>query len=127
MTPPGHASFTSIARAGTFCMIWGSSCAIDRCMIITAHAHARAGLVGNPSDGYFGKTISFIIRNFRATVHLWESPHFEIVPTHGDLARFASVNEFLRDQKLHGYYGGLRLIKAIVKKFHEHCRASGIH
>ena len=28
-------------------------------MMITAHAPARAGLVGNPSDGYFGKTISF--------------------------------------------------------------------
>ena len=78
-------------------------------MIITAHAHARAGLVGNPSDGYFGKTISFIIRNFRATVRLWESPHFEILPTHGDLDRFDSVGAFLRDQKLHGYYGGMRL------------------
>src|SRR5213078_5295155 len=84
-------------------------------MTITANAHARAGLVGNPSDGYFGKTISFIIRNFAATVRLWESPHFEIVPTHGDFARFDSVAEFLRDQKLHGYYGGLRLIKAAVK------------
>ena len=29
---------------------------------ITAHAHARAGLVGNPSDGYFGKTISFMLK-----------------------------------------------------------------
>jgi len=95
-------------------------------MIITAHAHARAGLVGNPSDGYFGKTISFIIRNFRATVHLWESPHFEIVPTHGDLAQFSSLNEFLRDQKLHGYYGGLRLIKAAIKKFHDYCDDNGI-
>src|SRR6185369_15929982 len=91
-------------------------------MIITASAHARAGLVGNPSDGYFGKTISFIIRNFRATVRLWESPHFEIVPTHGDLTHFESVNEFLRDVRLHGYYGGMRLIKAAVKKFHEWCR-----
>ena len=90
-------------------------------MIITAHAHARAGLVGNPSDGYFGKTISFIIRNFRATVRLWESPHFEILPTHGDLARFDSVGQFLRDQKLHGYYGGMRLIKATLKKFHDYC------
>ncbi|HZN65771.1 MAG TPA: hypothetical protein VFB66_10795 [Tepidisphaeraceae bacterium] len=95
-------------------------------MIITAHAHARAGLVGNPSDGYFGKTISFIIRNFRATVKLWESPHFEIMPTHGDLAQFASVGEFLRDQKLHGYYGGLRLIKAAIKKFHDHCHQNDI-
>ena len=95
-------------------------------MIITAHAHARAGLVGNPSDGYFGKTISFIIRNFRATVRLWESPHFEILPTHGDLARFESISEFLRDQKLHGYYGGLRLIKAAIKRFHDHFRQNDI-
>jgi glucuronokinase len=90
-------------------------------VIITAHAHARAGLVGNPSDGYFGKTISFSVRNFRATVRLWESPHFEIVPTHGDFARFDSVGAFLKDQRLHGYYGGMRLIKAAIKKFHDYC------
>jgi glucuronokinase len=95
-------------------------------MIITAHAHARAGLVGNPSDGYFGKTISFIIRNFRATVKLWESPHFEIVPTHGDFATFSSVGSFLKDQKLHGYYGGMRLVKAAIKKFHDYCFQSDI-
>lgn len=95
-------------------------------MIITAHAHARAGLVGNPSDGYFGKTISVLIRNFRATVRLWESPQFEIVPTFGDLGKFASVNQFLRDLRLHGYYGGMRLIKAAIKKFHEYCRQQDI-
>src|SRR5438128_1720493 len=95
-------------------------------MIITTHAFARAGLVGNPSDGYFGKTISFIIRNFRATVRLWESPHFEIAPTHGDFARFATVTDFLRDVKLHGYYGGLRLQKATVKKFHDYAAKNGI-
>jgi glucuronokinase len=95
-------------------------------MIVTAHAHARAGLVGNPSDGYFGKTISFIIRNFAATVRLWESPHFEILPTHGDLARFASVDAFFKDVKLHGYYGGMRLIKATLKRFHDYARAHGI-
>src|SRR4051794_17923990 len=94
-------------------------------MIITTHAYARAGLVGNPSDGYFGKTISFLIRNFKATVHLWESPHFEIVPDRGDFARFDSVQAFLRDQNLFGYYGGTRLLKAAIKKFHEHCARSG--
>ncbi len=96
-------------------------------MIITAHAHARAGLVGNPSDGYFGKTISFLIRNFTATVQLWESPHFEIVPGSGDFGRFDSVSAFLRDVRLHGYYGGMRLIKAALKKFHDHCRQHDIH
>ncbi len=91
-------------------------------MIITTHAYARAGLVGNPSDGYFGKTISTIIRNFKTTVQLWESPGFEIVPGSGDLGRFNSVDDFLRDVKLHGYYGGMRLIKATVRKFHDYCQ-----
>ena len=95
-------------------------------MIITGHSFARAGLIGNPSDGYYGKTISFVIRNFKATVRLWESPHFEILPTHGDLSSFASVREFLRDVKLHGYYGGMRLLKAAIKRFHDYCRLQNI-
>lgn len=95
-------------------------------MLITTQAFARAGLVGNPSDGYFGKTISFTIRNFRALVRLWESPHFEILPTYGDFARFGTVRDFLRDVRLHGYYGGMRLQKACVKKFHEYCSRNDI-
>lgn len=95
-------------------------------MIITAHAYARAGLVGNPSDGYFGKTISIIVRNFRATVRLWESPYFEILPGSGDLGRFAGLRDFLRDLKLHGYYGGMRLIKAAIKKFNDYRLRQGI-
>jgi glucuronokinase len=94
-------------------------------MHFTGIAHARAGLVGNPSDGYFGKTISFIIKNFAARVTMWDSPHFEIVPTAGDMARHDSVGDFLRDQKLFGYYGGMRLMKAAVKKFHEYFTQQG--
>jgi len=33
-------------------------------LIIRKRAYARAGLIGNPSDGYHGKTISIIVRNF---------------------------------------------------------------
>lgn len=95
-------------------------------MIISAHAYARAALVGNPSDGYFGKTISFIIRNFAATVKLWESPTFEIMLGPADYAKYATVEAFLREQKLYGYYGGVRLIKAAVKRFFDYCRASNL-
>ena len=95
-------------------------------MIITGHAYARAGLVGNPSDGYFGKTISFIVRNFKSTVRLWESPHFEICLGPADYARYESVDEYLREQKLFGYYGGVRLIKATIKKFYEYARKNDL-
>ncbi len=96
-------------------------------MIISTHAYARAGLIGNPSDGYFGKTISISVRNFRADVHIWESPHFEILPHSGDLGRFNSVQDFLRDVKLNGYYGGMRLIKAAIKRFSDYCHGCGIN
>ena len=94
-------------------------------MIIRTKAHARAGLIGNPSDGYFGKTISFIIRNFGAQVTLWQSPRLTILPQRCDRVEFAGFDELSDDVKLHGYYGGIRLIKATIKRFGDYCRAHG--
>jgi len=96
-------------------------------MIITARSHPRAGLVGNPSDGYNGKTISFIVRNFSATVTLWESPELEIQPARRDEMLFDNIEALVADTKVFGYYGGLRLLKASIKRFHDHCRESGIN
>lgn len=93
--------------------------------IIRKRAYARAGLVGNPSDGYNGKTISIIVRNFWAEVVLYEWENVEIVLAEDDRARFSSVTELARDVRLHGYYGGIRLIKATIKRFVEHCQAAG--
>lgn len=94
--------------------------------MIRTKAHARAGLIGNPSDGYFGKTISLIVRNFRAEVTLYESPRIAIRGGHRDRLDFASCDEFLEDVRLNGYYGGVRLIKAAVKKFSDWCRRNGV-
>ena len=85
-------------------------------------AHARAGLVGNPSDGYHGKTISIIVRDYFAEVVLYEWEELELILSQEDHSRFASVGDLVRDVELHGYYGGIRLVKATVKKFAEHCR-----
>src|SRR5215471_17460158 len=90
-------------------------------LIIRRRAHARAGLVGNPSDGYHGKTLSISVRNFRADCILYEWEDVELVWTELDQSRFRSVHELVRDVKLHGYYGGMRLVKATVKKFVEYC------
>ncbi|HUW30391.1 MAG TPA: GHMP kinase [Planctomycetota bacterium] len=95
-------------------------------MIIQTRAFARAGLIGNPSDGYFGKTISIIIRNFAANVTLWESPELEIVPGANDGGRYASLDELLAGIRTDGYYGGVRLIKAITRRFALYCRQNGL-
>ena len=36
---------------------------------INSRVYARIGLLGNPSDGFCGKTISFSLQNFFAEVH----------------------------------------------------------
>ena len=89
-------------------------------------AYARAGLVGNPSDGYNGKTISLSVRNYWAEVVLYEWDAVEIVLADDDRAKFDSVHELARDVRLHGYYGGIRLIKATIKRFVEHCASRGV-
>ncbi len=94
--------------------------------LVRRRAYARAGLIGNPSDGYHGKTISIIVRNFWAEVVLYEWDSVDIVLAENDRARFSSVYDLARDVRLHGYYGGIRLIKATIKRFVEHCQARGI-
>ncbi len=95
-------------------------------MIIRQFAYPRAGLIGNPSDGYFGKTMAFAFRNFRAEVTLYESPEIEILPNTRDHSRFDSIQGLVGDVRHFGYYGGIRLLKAAVKRFYEYCDASGI-
>ncbi len=95
-------------------------------MIIRTTAYPRAGLIGNPSDGYFGKTIAFAFTNFSATIELWESPDLELLPSRRDHSVFASVADLHEDVKKHGYYGGFRLLKASVKAFYDYCQSRGI-
>lgn len=95
-------------------------------MIIESRAFARAGLLGNPSDGYFGKTISIIIRNFGASVSLYETPELRIEETEEDLNTFHNIHHLSETVKLTGYYGGTRLIKAAIKKFVEYCDSNNI-
>jgi glucuronokinase len=90
--------------------------------IIRQRGYARAGLVGNPSDGYHGKTISVIVRNFYAEAILYEWEDLELILSQEDRSRFASVQELARDVNVHGYYGGIRLVKATIKRFVDYCR-----
>ncbi len=95
-------------------------------MIIRTIAYPRAGLIGNPSDGYFGKTIAFTFRNFSAHIALWESPELELLPSRRDHSVFKGLKALHQDVKLHGYYGGFRLLKAAAKAFYEYCMERGI-
>src|SRR5712691_4620360 len=94
--------------------------------LLRRRAYARAGLIGNPSDGYFGKTISLSLKNFWAEVVLYEWDEIEIVLSQDDRSRFRSVQDLVHDVRLHGYYGGVRLVKATIKRFVEFCQQQGL-
>ena len=93
--------------------------------IIRQHAFARAGLIGNPSDGFHGKTISLSVPQFRADVVLYDWPTLEILWSQEDHSRFQSVRELTEDVRLHGYYGGVRLVKATIRRFVDYCDQQG--
>ena len=94
--------------------------------LIRKRAYARAGLLGNPSDGYHGKTISVILANLWAQVTLYEWDEIEILWSHDDRSRFDSITELRNDVELHGYYGGIRLVKATIKKFVDYCHGQDL-
>ena len=95
-------------------------------MIVRTKAFTRAGLAGNPSDGYFGKTLSVTFKNYYAEVTMYETPDIEILPNNRDHSYFENLEHLVKDVNRHGYYGGIRLIKAAAKKFFDYCQEKGI-
>lgn len=96
-------------------------------MRMETEIHARAGLLGNPSDGYFGKTISCLVGNFTARVTFEQSEYLRLLPhPQCDPTEFISLAELASVYGEQGYYGGLRLVQAACKRFYEVCAARGL-
>ena len=86
-------------------------------------AHARIGLLGNPSDGDYGKALAMSVAGMYATVRLDPSPSIVIEPhpKHDVGSCFGSLGELEDAVNAKGYYGGVRLLVATCKVFKEHC------
>jgi glucuronokinase len=94
--------------------------------MIETYGYARAGFLGNPSDGYFGKTLSFTMSNFRARVLCYPSARLEIKPSKVDLPVFENLEDLYRITRWRGYYGGIRIIQALIVRLVDHCREHGM-
>ncbi|XP_024300628.1 glucuronokinase with putative uridyl pyrophosphorylase isoform X1 [Oncorhynchus tshawytscha] len=94
---------------------------------ITCRSYARVGLMGNPSDGFNGKTIAMTISNFWAEVTLMESQALVLLPHPlNDPTEFGSLQDLYCISRKEGYLGGLRLLQATCKKFYQFCSKQGI-
>jgi glucuronokinase len=93
--------------------------------MIETYGYARAGFLGNPSDGYFGKTIAFAFSNFRARVLIYPSARLEIKPSKVDLPVFDNLDDLYRITRWRGYYGGIRIIQALIVRLIDYCKEQG--
>src|SRR5258708_36358775 len=93
--------------------------------MIETYAYARAGLLGNPSDGYYGKTLAYVVRNFRARVLLYPSARLELKPGKADMPVFESLQDLHASTRWRGYYGGIRIIQALVGRVLDYCSQAG--
>ncbi|XP_037072408.1 glucuronokinase 1-like [Pollicipes pollicipes] len=93
---------------------------------IRHRVHARVGLMGNPSDGFYGKTISLSIQNFWAEVTIAESHRLRLLP-HPlyDPTEFGSLHDLHGTSTKEGYLGGLRLLQATCKRFYQFASENG--
>lgn len=94
--------------------------------MIRTRSFSRVGFLGNPSDGYFGKTISVAFSDFSVELTLTESSRLRFVPGEVDDQTFESIGSLVHDVRLYGYYGGIRILKAVTKRFFDYCQAHGI-
>ena len=95
-------------------------------MTIETRAYARAGLLGNPSDGYFGKIIAITVKNFFASVSLQESEELRIEAHDQEANIYRDMSDLVERIALYGYYGGVRLVQAALKTFFDHCQHQNI-
>jgi len=78
--------------------------------------------MGNPSDGFRGKTISFTISNFYAEVVLWESEKLCFLPhPQHDGTVFEHLDHLVDWIQKETYHGGIMLLQATAKKFMSYC------
>ncbi len=98
------------------------------CKLIYTQSFARVGLMGNPSDGFFGKTISFTIMNY--WVDIWLKPNMLLSDSSIQFMQhplldphsFFSIQSLSLIVKKNGYYGVHRLFLATLKVFFDYCQ-----
>ncbi|KAI8982606.1 hypothetical protein BDB01DRAFT_843451 [Pilobolus umbonatus] len=100
---------------------------------IRKRAYARVGLMGNPSDGFYGKTISLLISNFWAEaiilpIRFPDDPKgtINIMSVSGTLGGFCSLQSIANREDYKKYASGDQLVLACIKAFYNYHSSMGI-
>lgn len=91
--------------------------------MIVSSVPARVGLLGNPSDGYGGRTMALAVGTFEATVELEpiEGPGVEIALGSADRPVWTGVDDLVDRIDRFGYGTGTQLLAAAIRTFVDVC------
>ena len=64
--------------------------------------------------------------NFRARVLLYPSARLEIKLSKADLPVFENLHDLYETTRWRGYYGGIRIIQALIMRFMDYCKQQKI-
>ncbi|MEX0813787.1 MAG: hypothetical protein WD048_16335 [Chitinophagales bacterium] len=81
-----------------------------------AKSYPRAALIGNPSDGYFGKCIAFVFSDFSANVKAEVGESWQIISP-AEEEQFPTIEILNQSIREYGYFGGKPLMLASLKVF----------
>ena len=98
-------------------------------MLVEEVCYARVGLLGNPSDGFEGKTLSFLLKNFFARVTLERREHGVEIVAHPSLDTphcFSDLPSLCQHVREQGFYGVFRLMLATCHSFGRICSEKGM-
>ncbi len=87
--------------------------------MVSVTVPARAGLLGNPSDGYGGRTLAVPIRSLSATVTIEPADVVEVRGPADDVPLFASYAEMASHLDRYGYGRGTALVLAAARRFYD--------
>lgn len=96
---------------------------------VSERCGGRVALLGNPSDGFYGATLGIRIKNYAAEVTITSNEDRKIVLEPNpdcDGEEYESLAHLYEKTKRLGYYGGLRIIRATLKKFQEIAVSAGV-
>ena len=93
-------------------------------MHIKKISYPRAAVIGNPSDGFYGKTIAFPFSNFHVEAKLTERQG--ILLSAADAGVLSDLDAFYQDYLLLGVRSENTLVRATIKKFIDYCKSESI-
>jgi glucuronokinase len=70
--------------------------------------------------------MGILVRPSRSRVLLFPSARLEIRPSKADLPVFENLMDLYETTRWRGYYGGIRIIQALIVRFMDYCQAHGI-